>query len=273
MSERVARPRAWGVLAVALALMALVVALSSTGGRRLVSTGNLGAATHDQGVRRDGAASRQTHASGGDVISTRGSPRNRAASSAHGTTRHAATRSADLTASLGLVGSRLRDTTGPPSAATPTDQAGRTAPVTGGAGSLATATTVPRDPSAATSGTSTTSSPGATSPTVGGAATGETAASRPYPGHGGFAAPAGSASYPAEGGGNVTAEATWTGTPTLALSISCPGGVSVARAGTSGLSVELDDDGGSATCEVTLSLPAGTGGGGATFTLTIEPGP
>ncbi len=64
--------------------------------------------------------------------------------------------------------------------------------------------------------------------------------------------------------------ATWTGSATLELEIACPGGVAVARRGSSGLSLEVDDSNDSATCMVTLSLPPGVHAD-VSFTLVVGP--
>ena len=94
-----------------------------------------------------------------------------------------------------------------------------------------------------------------------------------YPGVGNMVYPTVSATYPAASGGVVTAEATWQGTASLELAISCPGGLSTTRSGPSGLSVSLDDSGPSAgTCQVTLSLPPGVTAT-VSYTLSITPRP
>ena len=64
--------------------------------------------------------------------------------------------------------------------------------------------------------------------------------------------------------------ATWTGAATLELEIACPGGVSVARTGSSGLSLEVDDSIDAATCMVTLSLPPGVHAD-VSYTLVVQP--
>jgi hypothetical protein len=88
--------------------------------------------------------------------------------------------------------------------------------------------------------------------------------------HGWIEAPATSASFAAAGGGTVSVMATWAGAATLELEIACPGGVSVTRTGSSGLSLEVDDSNGAGTCTVTLSLPPGTHAN-VSYTLVIEP--
>lgn len=81
------------------------------------------------------------------------------------------------------------------------------------------------------------------------------------------------ATFSVPGGGIVSADAVWAGTPSLELSITCPGGISVSRTGGPGLSVEADDSrGGSAPCAVSLSLPPGVRAD-VSFTLTIQPAP
>jgi hypothetical protein len=55
-------------------------------------------------------------------------------------------------------------------------------------------------------------------------------------------------------GGEVSAQATWSGTPTLVLEVAC-GGVTKSLTGGSGLYVAVD--GGAGSCTITLSEPAG----------------
>ncbi len=90
------------------------------------------------------------------------------------------------------------------------------------------------------------------------------------PEHGRIEAPSTSVSYAAAGGGTVSVGATWTGAATLELEIACPGGVSVARTGSSGLSLEVDDSIDAATCMVTLSLPPGVHAD-VSYTLVVQP--
>ena len=90
------------------------------------------------------------------------------------------------------------------------------------------------------------------------------------PEHGRIEAPSTSVSYAAAGGGTVSGGATWTGAATLELEIACPGGVSVARTGSSGLSLEVDDSIDAATCMVTLSLPPGVHAD-VSYTLVVQP--
>jgi hypothetical protein len=63
-----------------------------------------------------------------------------------------------------------------------------------------------------------------------------------------------SAAYPVASAGGLSASATWTGTPTLELSLDCPGGESE-QAGSSGLSLSIAGPAGD--CTVTLSEPSG----------------
>ncbi|MHB1851171.1 MAG: hypothetical protein ACYCU6_03205 [Acidimicrobiales bacterium] len=64
----------------------------------------------------------------------------------------------------------------------------------------------------------------------------------------------------------------WTGTSSLELEISCAGGVSATRTGSSGLSLEVDDARGSGNCTVTVSLPPGVQAD-VSFTLIVDPAP
>lgn len=134
---------------------------------------------------------------------------------------------------------------------------------------LSSSTTTAPSPTAPVTTTTTVSSAPASAPSE--ASTTGAGTSGPYPGSGVLVWPATSVTYRAAGGGVVTAAATWTGAPTMTLSISCPDGVSLARSGSTGLSLEVDDTAGTGTCEVTLALPVVTPGS-VSYTLTIEPG-
>jgi hypothetical protein len=94
-----------------------------------------------------------------------------------------------------------------------------------------------------------------------------------YPGAGNIEYPTVSATYAAAGGGEITASATWTGTPTMQLSISCPDGIRATRSGASGLSVTVDDGaGGGTSCEVTLAMPPDVAAT-VSYTLDVDPPP
>jgi hypothetical protein len=110
--------------------------------------------------------------------------------------------------------------------------------------------------------------------TAGSGGSGSTSITTPsaYPGRASIDPPSTSASFAAAGGGAVSARAAWTGTPSLELEISCPGGVSATRTGSSGLSLELDDAYGGGDCTVTVSLPPGVQAD-VSFTLVINPAP
>ena len=137
-----------------------------------------------------------------------------------------------------------------------------------GAGSLQAATST----AAPTSGGSGSGGSGSGGSGSGGSGSGVTPTTGAYPGQGTIESPATSASFAAAGGGTVSANATWTGAVELELAISCPGGVSVSRAGASPLSLELDDRHGSGTCTVTLALLTGTRAKVA-FNLVVQPAP
>lgn len=272
MADAPRRSRAWGVLAVSLALMALIAALSSSDGHgslaadasrahatagrasaspRPVVHGQLvapgGPLDHSNMVRRPPRASARK-----GQPDTPGSVR---------TVSHAA-RGAPGAGSL--TGSVAPVTVAAPSASTPrsttvavVETAGTPAASARAAAPAGTAVARP------VRGTGTSSSP---TPT--------TAPAPPsvYPGHGSLSPASSSASFGAPGGGTVTAEATWDGPASLQLAISCPGGTSVSRVGGSGLSLELNDSQGSGSCTVTISLPNGvrTDVG---YTLDVEPAP
>ena len=64
-----------------------------------------------------------------------------------------------------------------------------------------------------------------------------------------------SASYQVAGGGKVTATANWTGAATLSLAVACPSGTS-STSGVSGISVSFTDaPGDNSPCSVTLAEP------------------
>ena len=139
---------------------------------------------------------------------------------------------------------------------------GTSAPTTSGTASgTGTGTSAPT-----TSGTANGTGTGTSAPTTSSTGTGA------YPGSGSIVTPLTSVSFVAAGGGTVSAQATWNGAPTLQLEIACPGGISVARTGTSGLSIELDDTEGGGTCTVTLSLPPGMRAD-VSYTLVVDPAP
>jgi hypothetical protein len=92
-----------------------------------------------------------------------------------------------------------------------------------------------------------------------------------YPGTTSIVPPATSASFPAAGGGTVTASASWSGGEDLELAISCAGGLSVTRVGASPLSIELDDQHGTGTCTVAIALVKGSAR--VQVTLVIQPAP
>jgi len=116
-----------------------------------------------------------------------------------------------------------------------------------------------------TQGTVTSTAPSATVPTVPSTVSGTVASAPTYtPPHVANQSWPGNLSYPddvsaqypvATTGGEVSATATWSGTPTLVLEVSCAGGRQT-QSGQSGLYVSLDAAAGS--CAVTLSEPAGT---------------
>jgi hypothetical protein len=265
-----ARPRAWGVLAVALALMALIVALSSTAGHEpLAPSATKGASrTTNERAGPNGSASPSTSSTQPRRSGVRRAPLH-AARTPSATTHQLGGRgvtgagratggSSDALDLVGVLG--LSGPTSKVAAANVTTRTG--SPLSPGSASPeATAgdANAGDDVSATTqAGPSVTSSDGATAP------------SGADPGSGRIAPPQTSATFGAAGGGLVTAEATWEGSPTLELSVTCAGGVSVSRTGTSGLSVEVDDSGGSGTCQITLSLPQGVTAS-VTYTLAVEP--
>lgn len=241
------RSRAWGILAVSLALMALVTALSSTTSRRtLVPAASRvlprGAAT---------AGGRRTHPSR-TKDTTAAAPHANGARGAGGST-------SGTVFLTGALASAITSTQPQGSSGTATG-VGTAAGVGGatGGGAIGSSRTPQIAEVAPAGGVST---PATSSPAV------------PSPGQEVLDAAAPTATFFAAGGGIVSADATWTGTSSLELSITCPGGVSVSRTGQPWLSLEADDSqGGNAPCAVSLSLPPGVRAD-VSFTLTIQPAP
>lgn len=235
MPRAAVRSKAWGVLAVSLALMALVAARSSTTARTLSPS-----RTRARSVEPP-------------VVSPQASPRVRAADAT------SATAGSVPTTGIGAGSAAIA----PP--------AGSTATVTSSPPASPAAVGTPA--AAATTGSSTGISPAADESSGSQAAEPEiSSVPMPYPGPGNFQPPTASAAFTAAGGGTVTASATWSGTPTLVLSIACPGGPSSSRSGTSGLSIAVDDDGASTNCQVTIALPTGVSAT-VEYTLVVAPRP
>lgn len=277
------RSRAWGVLAVSLALMALVTALSST-------TGHRGPARPKESLARSTQSTRpptRTRATSGRHRHTATSPSNGHAAaprrtSAEKTARRAAGGPAGE-AARGSAGTRALGGTGVLASAPSVPAAFGTSGV---APSSPIAATNPLEEVVtsqvlpASSATSTPSRETSSSSSAAPSPSGPSRSTQPrtdqasgaYPGRGSIVAPATSASYAAMGGGIVSAQATWSGSGDLELDISCPAGLTVTHTGTSGLSLEIDDGHGAGTCTVTLSLLPGTHAD-VSFTLVIDPAP
>jgi hypothetical protein len=121
----------------------------------------------------------------------------------------------------------------------PSSGVGAVAATKGGPAQATTTTTQP-----VPIATTTTTAPTYVPPHVG---------SQSWPGN--LGAPYTSASYQVTTtGGEVSAQATWSGTPTLTLEVTC-GGATKTLSGSSGLYVAVD--GGAGNCTITLSEPAG----------------
>lgn len=239
-------PKAWALLAVTLALMALVAAVSTasrpaksrhpSAGNALPTSPPGGTDPLEPGTTKPPPSS--------------GSPRTnpQAAEGAGGTAAAASTGPG--------VGDGGPESASPPVA--PTSSGTPTQPVTTGTAAPAESTVGPV--------------PGTVAPL---AATSTTVAvSPPYPGPGNIVWPTVSASFAAPGGGAVTAGVSWTGGETLELMVACPAGPSATRAGPSPLSVSLSDVGGGGTCTVTLALVSATvADPPVSYTLSIRPAP
>ncbi|MGH9108498.1 MAG: hypothetical protein ACRDY3_03360 [Acidimicrobiales bacterium] len=98
------------------------------------------------------------------------------------------------------------------------------------------------------------------------------AAPAPDPGPGNFQPPTSSSTWPvqAAGGSRVSATATWSGTPTLTLAVTCPG-AHATRTGPSGLTVEAVAAA-SGVCHVSLVEPVALTTP-VSYTLSIQPSP
>ncbi|MHB1553199.1 MAG: hypothetical protein ACYCSX_12270 [Acidimicrobiales bacterium] len=280
--------RAWAVLAVALALMALVTSLSSEAGQRSPAAlrrpvEGTAPATRSKGgpqpsgrsahtgprtraLRAVGAhdprpprSARAAHA----LVAGARAPADSAR--AHRATGDVAPQSTAAGSGARSPGILLESAGSRSPAAEPDLLPAGSAPPPNAAGSGSTGSPT------STAGSDSTGSP---TSTAGSDSTGSptSTATRAYPGHASIDPPSTSASFAALGGSAVSARAVWTGTSSLELEISCAGGVSATRTGSSGLSLEVDDARGSGNCTVTVSLPPGVQAD-VSFTLIVDPAP
>ncbi len=268
--------RPWAVLAVALALMALVTALSSASGhsRPVALQRRAQHAVPAKRTRSDAAqlSDRRSH--------TRTETRRLHALSTLATP-------APRTPRIAEAGAAGAETPGGSAGRHRATGAASSRPATAGSGTPGTGFLEAADSWSPDTGSSLLpAASGSASGSASGAASGagsgasgangaDTATSSPtgaYPGHASIEAPATSASFAALGGGTVSARAMWTDTPNLELEISCGGGVSATRTGSSELSLEVDDTHGTGSCTVTLSLPPGVRAD-VPFTLVVNPAP
>lgn len=285
MADPGRRSRAWGVLAVSLALMALVTALSSTTGHG-ASDPSAAALDRTSSGTRATVGSQAPRTSG---PARSGSGRGRPASSAHTGTGHAGRAAPHQS---GAVGAGGREPTG--RAATTTLDAGSAAshitqmfvtsaggtrlgpvttdnPPTGGSSPPGGVAGAPAAPASSASGSpSGVGTSPSTTPTA--ASGGGASSSGVYTEHGAIEPPATSATFEVAAGGTVAATATWTGAAELELGISCRGGVSTARSGRSPLSLEVEETIGSGSCAVTLATMPGSRAD-VSFTLVIDSAP
>lgn len=216
-------PPGWAVLAVVLALMALVAAVSRTPDPQRLPDART--------ARRSGA--------GGSAVN--GGPPS-------GPTGRAPVTGVST---LGGVdpGSTPRQTAPSPRETT----AGSSAP--------SSATTTPQPTPTAT----------ATVPTGNGTVSGPSTTVAPRPGPGNFEGVTRSSIWFVTGGGRVSARASWTGTPTLELSIACSDGPDTREEGTSPLAVTVTAPG-HGSCQVVLSEPAPVGSP-VSYSVVIDPPP
>jgi hypothetical protein len=262
------RQRAWGVLAVTLALMALVAALSST-----TDHSSIDPASHDHSV--EAGARPGSSAAADDAPSSEGPQGDRAPGSRttpRRATRHPTPgRSTEAVGAVRSAGSATAGVESPPFGGTvalgaPLSPLGTAEGARGSQtpqGDAPAAVTSKGASAAGGAGATLTTAPSGVPPSgAGGTQAVSTEAGR--------LGPTGSATYQATGGGTVTADATWTASVSLELSVSCPGGIEVSRSGSSNLSVVVDDTHRSGDCAVTISaLPGVTST--IAYTLTIEP--
>ena len=256
--------RAWAVLAVALALMALVTSLSS-------GAGHSSPASLRRPVERMAPATRSRGASQPSSRSTHTGPGTRAlrAVGAHDPRPPRSARAAHAL----VAGARA-----PADSARAHRATGDVAPQSTAAGSGARTPGIllesagSRSPAAEPDLLPAGSAPPPNAAGSGSTGSPTSTATRAYPGHASIDPPSTSASFAALGGSAVSARAVWTGTSSLELEISCAGGVSATRTGSSGLSLEVDDARGSGNCTVTVSLPPGVQAD-VSFTLIVDPAP
>ena len=268
--------RAWAVLAVALALMALVTSLSSEAGHRSPAAlrrpvEGTAPATRSKGGPQPSGRSAHT-GPGTRALRAVGAhdPRPpRSARAAHALVAGARAPADSARAHRATGDVAPQSTAAGSGARTPgilLESAGSRSPAA--EPDLLPAGSAP-PPNAAGSG-----STGSPTSTAGSGSTGSptSTATRAYPGHASIDPPSTSASFAALGGSAVSARAVWTGTSSLELEISCAGGVSATRTGSSGLSLEVDDARGSGNCTVKVSLPPGVQAD-VSFTLIVDPAP
>ena len=221
------RPVWWAVLAVALGLMALVAAMSfagRTGPTRVADAGH-----ERRGTSASTTVVRPTSGGPAQPSSTTG-PATEPTTAPPGTGRSAAVppTTAPLT-SRGTAGPTTGTTLGP------TDGTG---------GSPVTTISSPAD--------SSTTSPATSPPEM--TTTTTVPAVQTFAGYLAYPDDV-SATYQTAGGGIVSAAATWTGTPTLSLTITCTS-QHVSRNGESGISLAVTDDHSAGVpCNVTLAEP------------------
>ncbi len=210
------KPHWWAVLAVTLALMALVAAVSSTTRRAPSLATSHGTSAHR--VRSPNVSVNSTTVPS-DAITPAGTA---GTASSIGATQEVARATPSNGDPTGAGGSAA--TTAP---VTPTSAPSSTVP-TPATGTVPPATTTPPTVAASANGTDT------------------------FPGNLEYPENI-SAQYPVTTGGGVTATADWSGASDLTLAVACPGDQG-SRNGPSGLSVSVGGSAG--TCTVTLSEPS-----------------
>jgi hypothetical protein len=229
------RPHWWGVLAVALALMALVATLSASHHGSASSAG--------RGTPHLPQSAQFTPTGRGSSTTTTGTGSSNA--TGHGATTSSTPSGTQSPAAFAATVSPNR--TGPASSSP-------TAPVP----TTGQSTIPPTTSSAAAPQAETPNSTPATTTTM-------AEASVTYPGNLEYPGSL-SAQYSVQSGGGATVTASWSGTPSLTLSVECPGGQQN-RAGASPLNVSVTANGG--TCLLELAEPA-TAQATVSFVLDVQ---
>ncbi len=275
-SKSITRPRGWAVLAVALALMALVAALTRPApgaGLPAAPAGSAPAGNGTGGGDRPMTGSSVVTAARGHSIRPRTQPQATptsappGASAPPGTTSGTAPPVGVPTANHGSTDAGSPGSSGQgsrnPGVGTSTSAPTGTNPPGASAPAPVTSTSVPASTSTTTSTSVVIGTTGSSSTTSASTVPG------PSPGPENFGSGTVSATWTVAGGGPLQATLTWSGTVLLTLSVTCSSVTKTAR-GSSPLVVSLSHAP-AGTCRVAVAKP--TGGGPISYTLAIDPPP